>query len=121
MSSTYTVRVGETMRDVVLNSTGSLANNTDTLENWDLICQANGFTDWTPLLTAGQVLIIPDTVTVDNNTLAQAQVYPFNNSTISGYLAVLQTVWDLLTDRWILRTGFWDDTGIWIDTENWID
>ena len=25
------------------------------------------------------------------------------------------------TTRWILRTGFWDDTGIWIDTESWID
>lgn len=109
------------MRDVVINSTGSLANNTDTLKNWDLICQANGFTDWTPLLTAGQVLIVPDTVAIDSNTLTQVTSYPVNNGTIPNYLAVLQTIWDLLTDRWILKAGFWDDSGIWIDTDNWKD
>lgn len=23
--------------------------------------------------------------------------------------------------KWILSTGFWDDTGIWIDAETWND
>lgn len=119
MSKVYTVRVGETIRDVVINSTGVLANATATLSNWDKICNANGFTDWTPILMPGQKIIIPSDVITDSNTLNQVNSYPVNNSSIPNYLSVLQTVWDLLTDRWILRTGFWDNTGIWINTDHW--
>lgn len=28
---------------------------------------------------------------------------------------------DFMTERWILASGFWDDTGVWIDTSTWID
>ena len=60
--SYYTVKVGEDISDVILNSTGSLLN-------WDAILQANNFTDWTPILSIGQQIFIPDGV----NTTLQLQ------------------------------------------------
>lgn len=24
-------------------------------------------------------------------------------------------------NKWILKTGYWNDNGEWIDTKNWID
>jgi len=60
--SYYTVKVGEDISDVILNSTGSLLN-------WDAILQANNFTDWTPILSVGQQIFIPDGV----NTTLQLQ------------------------------------------------
>lgn len=114
MSSIYIVKVGESIRDVVANSTGNMAN-------WDIILQANDFTDWTPDLLAGQQIIIPDNAVLDTNTIRKLQSYPLSNSTIAGYLALLLVVWDILTNRWILRNGVWDDDGIWIDTAFWKD
>lgn len=112
MSKTYTVQVNETIRDVVINSTGSM-------KNWDAICQANGFLTWTPTLVAGQSVIIPDSVSIDTNTQENRSSYPANNGTVPGYLQILQTVWDIINNRWILRTGFWDNSGIWINSDVW--
>lgn len=120
----YTVRVGETIRDVVINSTGSIIAinpNGNVVDNWDLILDANGFTDWTPDLMPGQSIIIPDTVFIDQNTLTSRTTYPANNSIISGFLSLIYAIWDLLINNWILLTGFWNDGGVWIDTDNWID
>lgn len=115
----YKVGVGETIRDVIINSTGSINNGE--IDNWDLILSANSFDDWTPLLTPGQEIVVPDSVYIDANTLANRQAYPANNSIITGYLAVINAVWSILTDNWILKTGFWNDGGLWIDTDFWID
>lgn len=71
----YTVRYGETISDVILNSTGNIAN-------WDAILTANDFSDWTPQLSAGDVLLIPDGLPVDNDTLAQLAIYPANNRSL---------------------------------------
>ena len=111
----YIVKVGETIRDVVINATGDLT------DNWDKILTANGFTDWTPVLTPGQSIIIPDNVVIDANTFRNKTTYPANNGTIQGVYTLLQNIWALLTDRWILKTGFWDDGGLWIDSDFWID
>lgn len=115
----YIVQVGETIRDVIINSTGSVGN--DTVNNWNEIAKANGFTDWTPELTPGQSIIVPDTVFIDANTLRNRQTYPSNNSTVSNFLQLINDVWSLLTNNWILKTGFWNDGGLWIDTDSWID
>lgn len=121
MSSFYTVGVNESIRDVVTNSTGSILGSPTFSGNWDAILTANSFDTWTPLLVAGQQILIPDTVVIDTNTLNQMETYPSNQGTTSGYYAILQAIWNLLDDRWILKTGFWDDTGIWIDEDTWID
>lgn len=112
--SNYTVRVGETITDVVLNSTGSIAN-------WDLILQANNFTDWVPDLEAGQVIIIPDTVTKDLNALRTLQQYPANNRSVADVYTFIEVIADIITNNWILATGQWNDSAVWIDTKNWID
>ena len=112
--SNYIVKAGESISDVVINSTGSLVN-------WDAICQANGFTDWTPILYAGQSIIIPSTVNIDSNSLQDAQAYPKCNSVRGDIYELIQDVWNTIFGNWILRTGFWNDGGVWIDTANWID
>lgn len=71
--STYTIKEGETITDVSLNATG-------TIGNWSLILEANGFTDWTPALVAGQSIIIPDGVEIQNNTLRELKIYPAANN-----------------------------------------
>lgn len=114
MSSIYTVQPGNTIRDVCLNATGSMVN-------WNAICKANGFTTWTPNLLVGQEVIIPDGVQLDVNPFAAFQSYPTSNTNRSNALEVLTQIWNIITDRWILRTGFWDDTGIWEDKAFWKD
>lgn len=121
MSSLYTVRVGETIRDVVINGTGRLTDGNGNPANWDAIAAANAFTTWTPLLIAGQQVIIPDNISIDTNTVKDKQSYPASNYRTANAMDILETVWGLLTDRWILKDGVWDDSGIWIDTANWKD
>jgi len=70
---TYTVQQGETISDVCLNSTGSL-------KNWGRICDANNFATWTPVLTANQKIVIPDTVQIDSVSFAEMTKYPSNNN-----------------------------------------
>lgn len=113
--STYTVKPGETITDVVANSTGNIGN-------WDAILTANNFADWTPQLVAGQVIQIPDAlVTVDQNVQRQLATYPICNSSVTDVFAQIANIVSLLTDNWILMTGFWNDNALWFDTKNWID
>lgn len=113
--STYAVKVGETITDVVVNATGNL-------DNWDVILTANGFEDWTPQLVAGQLVQIPDDlVVVDQNAQRQLATYPICNSAVSNILDQIDQIVGLLTDNWILATGFWNDNALWIDTKTWID
>lgn len=114
MASQYKVQVGNTIRDVCINGSGSMLN-------WDNICLANEFDTWTPDLTPGLLVIIPDTASIDANTFADKQGYPASNTNKANALAILAQVFDILTDRWILKNGSWDDNGIWIDTDIWID
>lgn len=113
--STYTVQQGETITDVVINSTGNIAN-------WDAILTANSFDDWTPQLVAGQVVQIPDAlVAVDQNNLRILQQYPICNASVDDVFDQIDAIVATITDNWILATGFWNDKAVWIDTKNWID
>lgn len=114
MSSTYTVRPGMSLWDVVLNATGSLANI-------DAVCVANNFTDWTPDLIPGTVVIIPDGITIDSNSQRQMNSYPAVNNLTAGILNLIDAVFTTINDFWILTTGYWNDQASWKDTKNWND
>lgn len=114
MAFNYIVKTGETIGDVVLNATGSFSN-------WDSILTANGFTSWTPALLAGQEILIPDTVAVDQNTRRQLTSYPAANISVNDVYDQINTIVDQLADNWILATGFWNDNALWIDNKLWID
>jgi hypothetical protein len=73
---TYTVKQGESVADVAMNSTGSILN-------WDLICIENELTSWTQALTAGQILTIPSTVQMQNNVLSDLRTSPICNRTVA--------------------------------------
>jgi len=62
MPSIYTTKQGETITDVLINATG-------TINNWELVIDANDFDTWTPILIAGQSIIIPDSVEIQTNIL----------------------------------------------------
>lgn len=117
----YIVRVGETIRDVVINAAGSFDTNGTSNANWDAILTAMGATDWVPPLAPGQSIPIPSTVSIDANTLRNRTTYPANNGSQVNYLALITAIWNLLINNWILLTGYWNDQGIWIDTDVWID
>ena len=114
MSSYYPVQEGQTITDVVINSTGSIAN-------WDIILQANGFDQWVPQLTPGQMIIIPDTVTYDLNALRNLQDYPANNYSVPDVAEQIAALDALTNNNWILSSGRWNDNAVWQDTKNWID
>ena len=114
MAFNYIVKVGETIGDVVMNATGSF-------NNWDVILTANGFTEWAPALAAGQSVIIPDNVFVDQNTKRQLTSYPASNISVSDVYDQIENIVDQLADNWILATGFWNDNALWIDSKTWID
>jgi phage tail protein X len=115
MINYYTVKTGETITDVLLNSTGTIAN-------WEAVLNANNFTDWTPDLYPGQQIIIPDDSEIQNNVLVVTTKYPANNYT--GIPNFDDLVSDLITkfgEIWILNNGVWNDGGYWIDSAQWID
>ena len=114
MSSTYTVKQGMSLWDVVLNATGSLAN-------LDAVCAANNFTDWTPDLIPGTVVIIPDGVTVDSNSQRQLSSYQAVNNITAGISNLINAIFNTLNDTWILVTGYWQDKYLWKDNKNWND
>ena len=114
MPEQYKVKVGETITDVVINSTGSLAN-------WDMILELNGFTDWTPELQPGQTVIIPDNLRIDANTKRQLTMYPACNASVNDVYNKIDAIFSKIFDNWILQTGFWRDPAIWIDNKIWID
>lgn len=110
----YIIEYGESAGDWVLNSTG---NNT----TWNAIAQANGWDTWTPSLQAGDMIIIPVDALPDPNSLRALITYPTNNATVPDVFEQINVIFDILLDRWILRTNFWDDLGIWIDSDKWND
>lgn len=116
MSSVYIVRWGESIGDVALNSTGSTS-----VANLNLILDANNFDNWSPTLTSGQAIIIPDGVTIDQNALRQLTTYPADNHSVPDVYNQIGGLSDIIADDWILRTGFWNDAEHWHDTKFWID
>lgn len=119
--STYIVKPGESILDVVENSTGARIGPNG-IDNWDVITLANGFDSWTPDLVAGQEVTIPDDqVDIDPNILRQLQTYPVCNNMDENVLDEIATIVAILSDNWILTTGFWNDNALWIDSKTWID
>lgn len=110
----YIVNQGESISDVVLNSTGSITN-------LDAILTANGFYDWSPILIAGQSIIIPDNVTYDHNTLNQLSTYKAVNNMTDNIINKINTIINTIINNWILLTGYWNDNGFWLDSAYWID
>lgn len=68
----YTVRYGETLLDVCYNTTGAITSI-------DAIMDANGFDTYTPELTPGQVLEVPDVV-YNSDAVHVANIRPFNSA-----------------------------------------
>ena len=112
MASTYIVRPGETISDVVINATGTLANLNQVLDD-------NGFDDWTPDLVPGQAIIISDAVTLDANALRQLQSYPVCNASLEGIDDQIDAIFEELSGNWILTTGHWDVNALWLPTGTW--
>lgn len=83
--SNYIVKEGETITDVVINSTGSI-------DNYDIILEANSFNDWTPSLYAGQSIVIPDTVTIQSNILSIMANYPVCNNINTDVTSQIDTI-----------------------------
>ncbi len=119
MSSLYIVKLGESIVDVCENSCGAL--QVGQVNNLDEILKANDFDTWTPALSSGQEVLIPDTVVIDQNALRQLIAYPICNNSVNDIDAQINAIFGLLNNNWILRTGLWNDNGIWIDTAVWID
>lgn len=70
----YQVKYGDTLFDICLNTTGSLAAI-------NAIMDANSFTTYTPDLTPGQMLEVPDVV-YNSEAVSVASGRPFNNASI---------------------------------------
>lgn len=112
MTSTYIVQPGESIFDVVLNATGTLAN-------LDQVLTDNNFEDWTPDLVPGAAIIISDAVTIDANALRQLLSYPVCNTSLQGIDDQIQVIFDELSGNWILSTGFWNPDALWLPTGVW--
>jgi phage tail protein X len=113
MASVYIVQQGMSIFDVCLNATGSIVN-------LDAILTANNFTDWTPTLSVGQQITIPDGVILDNNVMQQLATYPSVNNLTAKIISDINNVFNIIP-LWILSTSYWNDLGLWIDTAFWID
>lgn len=108
------VESGQSIYDIVLNETGSL-------DNLDLVLEANGMSTWTPSLFIGQKISIPNSAVFYPNITRELKKYPVTNTIDGNVDQQITFIFDLLNDNWILSTGFWNDLALWKDTKNWID
>jgi phage tail protein X len=89
------VKQGETITDIILNNTGDIIN-------WNAVLDANpAVTDWTQILTVGQVITIPDTVAKNLNNIRQFALYPLNNASIA---TVYDQIIDILNSMLFIET-----------------
>jgi len=89
--SNYLIKGGETITDVVLN-------NTALLRNWDAILDANGCTDWTPVLLGGQVMIIPESVTIDLDAIEDIKSHPVSNQSVPNLQDQIDAIFATMED-----------------------
>lgn len=95
--SNYIVNIGETIVDILLNATGTIGNVSN-INNWQLILDANNFNTWTPALTTGQTIIIPDSVQIQTNVLNELQ-----NNKACNNLSITQENFQSQIDALILE------------------
>lgn len=85
--ATYTVKQGDTITDAVLNSLGDISF-------WDAFLTENNYTDWTPALSAGQVLAVPVVSNANVNNVRQFASYPLNNASVPDVYAKIISIFD---------------------------
>jgi hypothetical protein len=81
LKAVYIAKQGETISDIVLNSTGSILN-------WETLLNLNDLDDWTPTITPGQSYII-EAIEPQQNVLNALIVYPACNYPGFGTLLTL--------------------------------
>ena len=96
----YIVRPIEEIRDVLLNSTG-------TIVNWENILNDNDFTDWNPELNLSQQIIVDSSNQIQPNTLSYFNISPANNN--SGISDFETQVTDLFSN--FTTHGLFDPDG----------
>lgn len=69
----YIVKSGDTIGDVVLNTTGLITN-------WEAILNENDMDSWTPDLSGGEIVKIPDVIANDLEAVRAMKMYPVCNS-----------------------------------------
>lgn len=85
----YTVRQGEGISDVVLNSTGSISL-------WSDFLDSNFLPTWTPDLYAGEILQVPDSTTANLNNIRALNTYPANNFSVPDIKQQINAIFDLM-------------------------
>jgi len=103
----YIVKSKEEIRDVLLNSTG-------TIINWENILNDNSFTDWNPDLNLSQQIKIDSSNQIQPNTLSIFEISPANNN--SGISDFDTQVADLFSN--FTSHGLFDPDGNRIMFEN---
>jgi hypothetical protein len=81
----YQVNFGDTIGDVVLNTTGVIGN-------WELFLQENEFGSWTPDLKAGDFVQIPLGVTNDLETIRALGQYRICNSSSQYIYGLIEEI-----------------------------
>ncbi len=89
----YEIKHGETIRDVVVNSTGSI-------DNWDLILTDNDIKEWNPNLENVNKLKISSDSDINKRNTYQLKDYPINNNNdspninieISELISIFETI-----------------------------
>ena len=86
--TTYTVKEGQTITDVIMQTTGY-----NSASNWNSILDANNFDSWCPELIKGQVLNIPDGLTINSIQVQELNIYPpINNMTSQIFIQIIALI-----------------------------
>lgn len=114
----YEILQGQSISDVIVNSTGDITN-------WNNILNNIGATSWTPDLIPGTKIAIPSDVIMNLNNFRALSTYPANNYSVPDIdeqiLIIFETMNNPIIPVWILQSNFWNDVGTWIDTSEWQD
>ena len=75
--------------------------------NWSLILSANSFDTWSPCLTTGQILIIPDGLITNSVQVKELNIYPPVNNLTNEILTQISNLINIFDN--ILGRDFEDD------------
>jgi LysM repeat protein len=85
----YTVKQGESISDVCLNSLGNISL-------WSQLLDENFFDSWTPTLYNGQILQIPVSTDTNVQNIADLAQYPANNFSVPDIYSQITALFNLL-------------------------
>ena len=86
----YIVRQGDTVFDACLNVNGSIATVMQVLD-------LNGLKSYSPIITAGTVLTMPDKV-INDDVINAANAFPFNSTPSIPRANVMTMINNLITE-----------------------